>query len=95
MGIFDSIKDAVSGGNHDDIAAKAKEQVNAHEAQIDQGVEKAGDFIDDKTKGKYSDKIDKAVDTIQQKTGSGDTTTGTTPDTKHHGANLDGDTTAP
>ena len=68
MGIFDSIKDAVSGGNHDDIAAKAKEQVNAHEAQIDQGVEKAGDFVDGKTDAKYADKVDRGQSFIQDKT---------------------------
>jgi hypothetical protein len=46
MGFLDKAKDALQGKS--DQAAKA--------------LGKAGDVIDDKTKGKYTDKIDQAVD---------------------------------
>ena len=60
------------------IFDRAKKLIDENDEKIDSAVEKAGDFIDDKTKGKYSDKIDTAVDKIQQKTGDGDTTRGDT-----------------
>ena len=44
MGLLDSIKNAL-GGNAD---------------KVKDGIDKAGDMIDDKTGGKYSDKIDMA-----------------------------------
>ncbi|MBK7821390.1 MAG: antitoxin [Tessaracoccus sp.] len=46
MGVFDSISDA------------AKE----HEAEIEEGIEKVGDFIDEKTGGKFADQVDKVQD---------------------------------
>ena len=46
MGVFDSISDA------------AKD----HEAKIEEGIEKIGDFIDEKTGGSHGDKIDLGVD---------------------------------
>lgn len=56
------------------IFDQAKKLIDQHDEKIDAAAEKAGDLIDDKTGGKYSDKIDKAVDTIQERTGDGDTT---------------------
>lgn len=52
---------------------KVKKLVGEHDEKIDQAVEKAGDIVDQKTAGKYSDKVDKAQDFVQEKTGSGDT----------------------
>jgi len=52
----------------------AKKFIDEHDDQVDQAIEKAGDLIDDKTDGKYADKIDKAQDMAQEKTGDGDTT---------------------
>ncbi len=43
MGIFDKAKD---------LAAK-------HSNQVDQGIEKAGDEVDERTAGKYSTPVDK------------------------------------
>ena len=43
MGVFDSIADA------------AKD----HEAKIEEGIEKVGDLIDEKTGGKFADQVDK------------------------------------
>ena len=52
---------------------KAKEFADDHDKQVDQGLEKAGDQIDDRTGNKYSSQIDKGVDQAQERTGSGDT----------------------
>jgi hypothetical protein len=47
-----------------DVAVTAKEKVSTfvgeHEDQIHSGIEKTGGFVDDKTKGRFSEKIDKA-----------------------------------
>ncbi len=66
MGIFDQIKDAASGENLD----KAKDFVNEHEAQVDQGIERAGDMIDEKTGGRYAGKVDQAQSFLEGKTGN-------------------------
>ena len=41
-----------------DLTGKAREAVTEHSDKIDDGIDKAAEFVDDKTKGKYSDKID-------------------------------------
>ena len=41
---------------------KAKDAADQHDEKVDQGMEKAGDFADQKTGGDHGDKIDKAVD---------------------------------
>jgi len=46
MGIFDKAKDALSG----------------HGDQVDKGIDKIGDLIDEKTGGKYADKVDQGQD---------------------------------
>jgi hypothetical protein len=52
---------------------KAKEFADKHDEQVDQGLEKAGDQIDQRTGNKYSSQIDKGVDQAQEHTGAGDT----------------------
>ncbi len=52
------------------IFDKAKDLINENEEKIDQAVEKAGDVVDEKTGGKYADKIEQAEDVIQEKTGN-------------------------
>jgi MT0933-like antitoxin protein len=52
---------------------KAKDMADQHDDKVDEGLEKAGDFADQKTGGKYDDQIDKGVDSAQQRTGDGDT----------------------
>lgn len=42
---------------------KAKEMLSGHKSEADQAVQKGGDFVDDKTGGKY----EKEVDTAQEK----------------------------
>jgi hypothetical protein len=51
----------------------AKKFADKHDEQVDQGLEKAGDQIDDRTGNKHSDQIDKGVDQAQARTGAGDT----------------------
>ena len=53
---------------------KAKDFADDHDQQVDQGLEKAGDQIDDRTGNKYSSQIDQGVDQAQERTGTGDTT---------------------
>jgi hypothetical protein len=47
-----------------DVASTAKEKVSTfvgeHEDQIHSSIEKTGEFVDEKTKGRFSEKIDKA-----------------------------------
>ena len=49
MGIFDQIKDAAAG----------------HEAQVEQGVGKLGDMVDERTGGQYAAQVDQAQDFIR------------------------------
>ena len=48
---------------------KAKDFADQHDEQVDQGLEKAGDFAGEKTGGKYDEQIDRGVDTAQERTG--------------------------
>ncbi|WP_153040593.1 antitoxin [Actinoplanes sp. TFC3] len=52
---------------------QAKDFADKHDEQVDQGLEKAGDQVDQRTGNKYSDQIDKGVDAAQAHTGDGDT----------------------
>jgi hypothetical protein len=52
---------------------KAKDAADNHDKQVDQGLDKAGDQIDDRTGNKHSEHIDKGVDQAQARTGQGDT----------------------
>lgn len=54
--MFDALKN---------LKDKAAEIAETHSDAIGDGLEKVGDFIDDKTDGKYSDKIDTGVDKAQ------------------------------
>ena len=40
-----------------DLGGKAKVTVTEHSDKIDDGIDKAAEFVDEKTKGKYTDKI--------------------------------------
>ena len=50
MGMFDNLKD------------KATEAVDEHGDKIGEGLDKAGEFADEKTGGQYGDKIDQGTD---------------------------------
>jgi hypothetical protein len=51
----------------------AKKFIDEHDDKVDQAIEKAGDLVDDRTGGKFADKVDKVQDIAEQKTGGGDT----------------------
>ena len=51
MGIFDRAKDALSG----------------HSEQVAAAIDKAGDFVDEKTEGKYAEQVDKGQDMAKDK----------------------------
>jgi hypothetical protein len=52
---------------------KAKDLIDKHDEQVDQGLEKLGDEVDKPTDHKYSSQIDRGVDEAQKRTGEGDT----------------------
>jgi MT0933-like antitoxin protein len=52
---------------------QAKDFADEHDEQVDEGLQKAGDQIDERTGDKYSSQIDKGVDAAQERTGGGDT----------------------
>ncbi len=51
---------------------KAKDAIDQHDDKVDQGLEKAGDFADQRTGGGHSEQIDRGVDMAQERTGQGD-----------------------
>jgi len=51
---------------------KAKDAAQDHPEQVESGVEKGGDFADDKTGGKYTDQIDKGEEQVTDRFGGGD-----------------------
>lgn len=55
MGLFDKAKDALSG----------------HEDQVDQATDKAGDFANEKTGGKYEDQINQGQERLDGALGGG------------------------
>jgi hypothetical protein len=42
---------------------KIKGFFGQHDEKIEEGIDKAGDFVDDKTGGKHADTVDKVQDT--------------------------------
>ncbi|MFF3733697.1 antitoxin [Streptomyces sp. NPDC002476] len=54
--MFDALKN---------LKEEAEEIAEEHGDRISDGLEKAGDFIEDRTGGKHSNKIDTAVDKAQ------------------------------
>jgi MT0933-like antitoxin protein len=52
---------------------KAKDFIDQHDEQVDDALDKAGDFANDRTGGKYDGHIAKGVDFAQEHTGDGDT----------------------
>ncbi|MDG3014861.1 antitoxin [Speluncibacter jeojiensis] len=49
-----------------DLAGKAKEALAEHPEQVGQVVDKAGDLFDEKTGGKFADKVDSAQDAVKK-----------------------------
>lgn len=51
--------------NLGELKEKAQDLADEHGDAIKSGLDKAGDFVDDRTGGKYSDHIDTSVDKAQ------------------------------
>ncbi|GIM81685.1 antitoxin [Salinispora arenicola] len=51
---------------------QAREYVEKQDEQIDQGMEKAGDMVNERTGGRYKEQVDRGVDMMQARTGEGD-----------------------
>ncbi|MFC9178788.1 MULTISPECIES: antitoxin [unclassified Streptomyces] len=49
---------------------KIKKMLKGHEDQAGKGIDKAGDMVDDRTKGKYSGQVDTAQDKLKQQFGT-------------------------
>ncbi len=43
--------------------------LKGHEAKAGQGIDKAGDFVDEKTQGKYRSQVDTAQEKLKQQLG--------------------------
>ncbi|WP_030667027.1 antitoxin [Streptomyces rimosus] len=52
------------------VMDKLKQMLKGHEDQAGKGVDKAGDFVDEKSQGKYSGQVDSAQDKLKQQFGS-------------------------
>jgi hypothetical protein len=60
MGFLDKVKDVATQAK-----GKATELADEKGPQIKQGIEKAGGFVNEKTKGKYADKVHKGTETAK------------------------------
>ncbi|GAA1503210.1 antitoxin [Streptomyces albidochromogenes] len=54
---------------------KLKQMMKGHESQAGKGIDKAGDAVDDRTKGKYSGQVDTGQERLRNEFG-GDQGTG-------------------
>ena len=65
MGFLDKLK-----GKQGDLVGKAKELAVEHGDKVESAIDKVGDVVDQRTKGKYAEKIDsaqaKAKDALEQ-----------------------------
>lgn len=51
------------------VMDKLKQMLKGHEDKAGQGIDKAGDFVDGKTQGKYSGQVDTAQDKLRDQLG--------------------------
>lgn len=49
---------------------KLKAMLKGHEAQAGQGVDKAGDYVDEKTQGKHSGQVDTGQEKLKDQLGT-------------------------
>lgn len=71
------------------VMDKLKQMLKGHEEQAGQGIDKAGDFVDGRTQGKYSGQVDSAQERLRREFGSDQTRTGQ-PDADRHDAGGEG-----
>ncbi|KUL38032.1 kanamycin biosynthetic protein [Streptomyces sp. NRRL F-4489] len=48
---------------------KLKQMLKGHEDQAGKGIDKAGDYVDERTQGKYSGQVDTAQDKLREQLG--------------------------
>ncbi|MFH8291762.1 antitoxin [Streptomyces sp. NPDC018059] len=51
------------------VMDKLKQMLKGHEDKAGQGIDKAGDFADDKTQGKYQSQVDTAQEKLRGQLG--------------------------
>jgi len=54
----------------DDMIGKAKKAVTENKDKVEEGIDKAAEFADDKTGGKHTDKIEGAADKVKDALGN-------------------------
>ncbi|MEV7192783.1 antitoxin [Streptomyces sp. NPDC093510] len=54
------------------VMDKLKQMLKGHEDKAGQGIDKAGDFVDERTQGKYSDQVDTGQDKLREQFGNTD-----------------------
>jgi hypothetical protein len=54
------------------VLDKLKQMLQGHEDQAGKGIDKAGDYADEKTQGKYRGQIDTAQDKLKEQFGGTD-----------------------
>ena len=59
-------------GLFDDLKGKAQDLIHGNEQAIKDGIEKAGDFVDSKTGGKFADQVDAVQSGASDFVGNGD-----------------------
>jgi MT0933-like antitoxin protein len=59
--LIDDLKEQASG-----LAEKGKDLLAEHGDKVDSAIDKAADFVDEKTGGKHADKIETAVDKAKE-----------------------------
>lgn len=55
------------------VMDKLKQMLKGHEEQAGKGVDRGGDFVDEKTQGKYSSQVDTAQERLRRQMGSDQT----------------------
>ncbi|MFJ8477271.1 antitoxin [Kitasatospora sp. NPDC094011] len=54
------------------VLDKLKQMLKGHEDQASKGIDKAGDFVDERTQSKYSSQVDTAQDKLKEQLGRDD-----------------------
>lgn len=52
------------------VMDKLKQMLKGHEEQAGKGVDKAGDYVDDRTQGKHSGQVDSAQERLRRQMGA-------------------------
>ncbi|MFF2810757.1 antitoxin [Streptomyces sp. NPDC058000] len=61
------------------VLDKLKELLKGHEDQAGKGIDKAGDYVDERTQGKYQSQVDTAQDKLKEQMGGTDRDTDRPP----------------